>query len=58
MKKDKQVHELFADLRIRFTSGNKIQVERAHITATEFKLLAQGFANWTAARERYHGEEL
>jgi hypothetical protein len=47
---DKQMHELLADMRIRFQSGNRIGVERAHITADEFKVLCASFANWSVVK--------
>lgn len=42
MRTDKDIPttaEVLADMKLRFTSGNSIPVERAMITATEFQVL-------------------
>lgn len=48
--KDAPLHELIADLRVRFRSGNSVPVERAHITADEFRRICEGFANWSTIK--------
>lgn len=44
--KDKQVMDVLADLRIRFSSGNSVPVKQAKLTREEFAIICAGFANW------------
>lgn len=48
--KNKTIQQIVADMKMRFTSGNKIPVERAHIRADEWSIVLQ-YINMAIAEE-------
>ena len=48
--KTKTIQQIVADMKMRFTSGNEIPVERAHIRADEWPIVLQ-YINAAIAEE-------
>lgn len=52
------VHEVLANMRLRFTSGNSVPVERAYMKRGEFEAILAGFANWSSIQAKTLGHEV
>ena len=52
------VHEVLANMRLRFTSGNSVPVERAYMKRGEFEAILAGFSNWSSIQANRLGREV